>query len=193
MNMPNFRPFLPCVLKNVRKSQIWHVSLCPNAAKMRKINRRWPKSNQFFWRWSGYISMSNFRPFKVTRGDSQKLRSGMSFMVLSTDGQTDGRTDGRTVGSWGGWGERGIMNRTIQGIAVCGSQISKLFILKKQPHWIRRVQSKNYVHGSHIVVISYALEKVVLVISLQCCWQMCHMYVPRTHDDHVTTTKQIVP
>ena len=31
---------------------------------MRKINRRWPKSNQFS-RWSGYISMSNFRPFKV--------------------------------------------------------------------------------------------------------------------------------
>ena len=28
---------------------------------MRKINRPWPKSNQF-WSWSGYISMPNFWP-----------------------------------------------------------------------------------------------------------------------------------
>ena len=31
---------------------------------MRKIDRRWPKSNQF-WRWSGYINMSNFRPLQM--------------------------------------------------------------------------------------------------------------------------------
>ena len=30
--------------------------------KRRKTNRPWPKSNQF-WRWSGYISMQNFRLF----------------------------------------------------------------------------------------------------------------------------------
>ena len=32
---------------------------------MRKIYRRLPKSN-LFSKWSGYINMSNFRPFKVT-------------------------------------------------------------------------------------------------------------------------------
>ena len=52
-----------CSQENAQKSQIWPVSLSLNAAKMRKINRWWPKSNQFS-RWSGYIS--NFRPFKVT-------------------------------------------------------------------------------------------------------------------------------
>ena len=52
-----------CSQENAQKSQIWPVSLSQNAAKMRKINRRLPRSNQFS-RWSGYISMSNFRPFK---------------------------------------------------------------------------------------------------------------------------------
>ena len=48
-----------------QKSQICPVSLGHNAAEMRKINSRLPKSN-LFSRWSGYINMSNFRPFKVT-------------------------------------------------------------------------------------------------------------------------------
>ena len=37
------------------KRPIWHLSLSQNAAKIRKINRLWPKGNQF-QRWSGYIS-----------------------------------------------------------------------------------------------------------------------------------------
>ena len=53
------------------KLQIWPVSLSENAAKMRKIHRPWPKSNQF-WTWSGHISMSNLRPFKWLQW---KLRS----------------------------------------------------------------------------------------------------------------------
>ena len=49
ISMPKFRPFVHCVLqKNVRKLQIWSVSLSQNDAKMRKINRWWPKSNQFW-------------------------------------------------------------------------------------------------------------------------------------------------
>ena len=47
---------------NARKPQIWHVSLRQNSAKITKINRLWPKTNQF-WRWSRYISMQNFRLF----------------------------------------------------------------------------------------------------------------------------------
>ena len=54
-----------CSQENARKSQIRPFSQSQNTTKMRKINRWWPKSNQFS-RWSGYISMSNFRPFKVT-------------------------------------------------------------------------------------------------------------------------------
>ena len=48
-----------------RKLQIWSVSLSQIAAKMRTVITRSPKSNQFS-RWSGYISMMNFRPFTVT-------------------------------------------------------------------------------------------------------------------------------
>ena len=48
--------------ENARKPQIWPVSLSQNCAKIRKINRPWPQTNQF-WRWSRYISMQNLRPF----------------------------------------------------------------------------------------------------------------------------------
>ena len=51
--------------ENAPKSLIKPVSLNQNATKMRKISKRRPKSNQC-WRWSGYISMSNFRPLNVT-------------------------------------------------------------------------------------------------------------------------------
>ena len=61
ISMSNFRPFFPCVRKNPRKPQIWPASLSQSGVKMRKIYRRWPKSNQF-WRWSGYINMPNIRP-----------------------------------------------------------------------------------------------------------------------------------
>ena len=44
---------------------------------MRKINRRLPKSN-LFSRWSGYINMSNFRPFKVTAIKNKSTLSLMS-------------------------------------------------------------------------------------------------------------------
>ena len=47
---------------NARKPQIWPVSLSQNSAKIRKINRPWPSTNQF-WRWSRYISVQNCRPF----------------------------------------------------------------------------------------------------------------------------------
>ena len=48
--------------ENRQKPQIWPVSLNQNDAKMRKINRPWPKFYKF-GRWAGYISMPKFRPF----------------------------------------------------------------------------------------------------------------------------------
>ena len=71
-----------CSQENAQKSQIWPVSLSQNSAKMGKINRRLPKSNQFS-RWSGYISMSNFRPFKVTAIKKESTLSWMSPQRLS--------------------------------------------------------------------------------------------------------------
>ena len=65
-----------------QKSQICPVSLCHNAAKMRKINSRLPKSS-LFSRWSGYINMSNFRPFKVTAIKKESTLSLMSPQRLS--------------------------------------------------------------------------------------------------------------
>ena len=62
ISMWNFRHSSHAFWRKSRKPQIWHVSLNQNGANVRNINR--PKSN-LFWRWSGYISMSNFRPFKV--------------------------------------------------------------------------------------------------------------------------------
>ena len=60
--MTNFGLFLSyIVMRMPAKLHIWLVSLSQNGAKMRKTNRPWPKSNQFQM-WSGYISMSNFRP-----------------------------------------------------------------------------------------------------------------------------------
>ena len=43
-------------------TQIWPVSLSQNSVKIRKINKLWSLSN-WLWRWSGYISMQNVRPF----------------------------------------------------------------------------------------------------------------------------------
>ena len=57
----------------------WFVSLCQNATKMRKMNRRWPKSNPFS-RWSGCIS--NFRPFKVTP-TKLKWRINVIFVAIT--------------------------------------------------------------------------------------------------------------
>ena len=68
--------------RNVCKSEIWPVSLSQNAAEMKKINRRWPKSNQF-WSWPGYISMSNFRPFKMTAIKTQVSKL-MNFIFDAT-------------------------------------------------------------------------------------------------------------
>ena len=56
---------------NDQKPQIWPVSLSQSEAERRKINRPWPKPNQF-WRWSGYISMQNFRPFQGSWGPRGK-------------------------------------------------------------------------------------------------------------------------
>ena len=49
---------------------------------MRKINRQWAKSNQFS-RWSGYISMSNFRSFIVTAIKKESTLSLMSLQRLN--------------------------------------------------------------------------------------------------------------
>ena len=38
------------------------VSPSQNSGKIKEINRPWPLTYQF-WRWAGYISMQNFRPF----------------------------------------------------------------------------------------------------------------------------------
>ena len=43
-------------------TKIWPVSLSHISVKIRKINKLWSWSNRF-WRWSGYISMQNVRPF----------------------------------------------------------------------------------------------------------------------------------
>ena len=57
ISMPNFRPFLSCVFQKMPGNPIvWPVWLSQNAAKMRKINRAWPKCDQF-WRWSRYFSI----------------------------------------------------------------------------------------------------------------------------------------
>ena len=48
--------------ENAWKLHIWPVSLSQIGAKMRNINRPWPKSNPF-WKWSEYINMPNLRPF----------------------------------------------------------------------------------------------------------------------------------
>ena len=67
INIPNLRLFLSCVLKKMPGNRKFgSVSLSQNTAKMRKIKRRWSKSNQFSRWWSGYTSMSNFQPFKGT-------------------------------------------------------------------------------------------------------------------------------
>ena len=72
---------------NARKPHIWPISLNQSRAKRRKINRPWPNSNQF-WRWSGYISMQNCRPFPPC-----------NFLEMPGNPSrwTDGRTDGRTT------------------------------------------------------------------------------------------------
>ena len=51
---------LPSVLKKCPKRSNLN-SFIQSGTKMRKINRPWPNSNQF-WRRSGYISMPNCRP-----------------------------------------------------------------------------------------------------------------------------------
>ena len=48
--------------ENSRKLRSWPVPPNQNATKMNKINRPFPKTNQF-WRWSGNIRMPNFQPF----------------------------------------------------------------------------------------------------------------------------------
>ena len=155
---------------NARKPQIWPVSLSQNSAKIRKMNRPWPLTNQF-WRWSRYISMQNFRPFppcvprempgnpkfdpfhyvkiapklekstdhshKLTSSEdgqdtSASKISGQSLHAFSgkcpetsPDGRTDRRTDGRTDGHavkrlrLVGW-TKGPMYRSKEGISGFG-------------------------------------------------------------------------
>ena len=64
-NMPNFRSFLLCVFTKMFLNHKLGLHQSQNVAKMRKFNRRWPKSNQLC-RYSIYIGMSNFCPFKGT-------------------------------------------------------------------------------------------------------------------------------
>ena len=85
---------------NARKSQIWPVSLSQNSAKMTKVNRPWPRTNQF-WRWSRYISMQNFRPFPLcvlqempgwTNGPTDPC-TGQKRVFQASDGRTDGQPE----------------------------------------------------------------------------------------------------
>ena len=97
INKPNLRPFLPCVLKKMpgnRKFGLFHS--VKNTTKMRKINRRWPKSNQFS-RWSGYISMSNFWPFKVTAIQRNQL-----YLWCHRKDYPDSKVHGANMGPIGG-------------------------------------------------------------------------------------------
>ena len=65
--------------ENTWKPQFWPDPLSENAAKMRKINRLWLKSNQF-WSWSGCISMSNFRQF--LQCSPENVQEPQSFFYL---------------------------------------------------------------------------------------------------------------
>ena len=67
--------------KCTETSNLTHFNKC-NYAKIRKSNRLWPKSSQF-WRWLGYINMPNFRPF--LQYILQKMLGNLS------GGQMDGR------------------------------------------------------------------------------------------------------
>ena len=100
--------------ENARKPQIWPDSLSQSGAKMRKINIPWPESHEF-WRWSGYIRMSNIRPF---------LPCVLMKMPGNLSGWTDRWTDGLTGGKFGwldhlgnGWSDR-RMDR--QKVPKCG-------------------------------------------------------------------------
>ena len=63
ISIQNFRLFPLYILREMpRNHKIWPLSLSKNSAKRRKINRLSLWTNQY-WRWSGYISMQNFRPF----------------------------------------------------------------------------------------------------------------------------------
>ena len=53
-----------CILIKISLKCVPEGLIAQSGAKMRKINRPWPKSNKF-WRWSGYIAIPNFRPFLV--------------------------------------------------------------------------------------------------------------------------------
>ena len=81
-----------------QKPQICPVSL---STKIRKINRPWPKCNQF-WRWSGYISMPNFRPFLPW------VFQEMPRNFFGMDGWTDRLTDKK---------KRSVLVRQINGQA----------------------------------------------------------------------------
>ena len=56
------QPIPPHSQENTPKLQIWLVSLSQITTKIKKINRPWPKCKQSK-KQSGYISMSNFKPF----------------------------------------------------------------------------------------------------------------------------------
>ena len=68
--------------ENARTPQIWSVSLSKKSAKMSKINRPWPKSNQFCT-WPAYITIPNRRPLCLCI--LQKMPANPKW----TDGQTD--------------------------------------------------------------------------------------------------------
>ena len=46
-----------------QETQIWPISLSENSVKIRNIKQMWSLSYSF-WRWSGYTSMQNVRPFR---------------------------------------------------------------------------------------------------------------------------------
>ena len=79
--------------------QIWPILLNEINTKVRKINRLWPKSNQF-WRWSGYFRM-NFQAMSLLHfeGNAQK-----PFRMDEWEGSwlvghlSNGRSDGRRNG-----------------------------------------------------------------------------------------------
>ena len=94
---------------NAQKPQIWPLSLSQNRAKFRKINKPWPRTNQF-WRWSRYIGVQNFRPFPTwvlqvkrsqlvgwTNGPMYRSKEGISGF-----GRTDGWTTQKHNASKGG-------------------------------------------------------------------------------------------
>ena len=66
-----FKLSFQCVLQEIQKPPHLTISLSQYGAKIRNINRPWPKSNQL-WKWSEYINMPNYQSSNVFKINARK-------------------------------------------------------------------------------------------------------------------------